>query len=124
MAKEFKAFDAKYARGCDSQLSVQELEEARRIGSWNLPVDSWSIAFVRNAVYEATGFEEWQKFRVSLKGQSTQVKLYRLRKRWYAMRTQFESDSAQLDVEKCRIDNYIGALKRGGQLDECLVIKK
>lgn len=123
MAKEFKNFDKKYKMGSDSDLSAKELEEARKITSWPFAIVYWSLKEIRHAVYEAEGFEEWQKFRVSMKGQSTQVKLYRLKQRAIEMGEKFKDNYEQERIEKCRIDNYIGALVRGGQLNIELVIQ-
>lgn len=118
MAQEFKAFDKLYPAGSDSDLPSAQLATARTIKRWGLPVQSWSPDQVRKAVYEEPGYEDWQRFRVSLKGQSTQVKLYRLTQR-YA-----ELPDPHPWYEQCRIDNYIGALKRGGQLDMELNIRR
>lgn len=113
MAKEFKQFDKVFRQGADSDLSAAELAEASKITRWTLPVESWSPEQVREAVYSAPGYEGWQQFRVSLKGQSTKVKLYRLR-----------NLSCITWQERCRRDNYIGALKRGGQLGMDLEVRK
>lgn len=51
---------------------------------------------------------EWQKFRLSLKGKTTQEKLEALGM-YYARSEDRESDYI-------RIDNYLKALARGGQL--------
>ena len=67
----------------------------------------------------------WQEFRLSLKGLSTFVKLANL-ERWRMLhaeqatsRSGTEKLSRRVEVQ---IDNYINALKRGGQLDlECKV---
>jgi len=59
-------------------------------------------------IAKAVDDEEWQKFRVSLKGQSTTTKLRRL-KRYY------EDGIGEADVE-IRVDNYLKALARGGQI--------
>lgn len=123
MAKEFKNFDKKYKKGSDSDLTSKELAIASKITFWPFALDSWTIDFVRYAVYEAEGFEEWQKFRVSLKGQSTQVKLYRLEDRAIKMHELYKDNYEQERIEKCRIDNYIGALVRGGQLSTGLVVQ-
>lgn len=66
--------------------------------------------------------EEWQKFRVSLKGKSTTVKLRKLRL-YHGDQDVATHDGATLgdidtsDCDVCiRVDNYIKALCRGGQL--------
>lgn len=50
----------------------------------------------------------WQQFRLTLKGRTTVYKLQQLEK-WLK---QHNFDEAS----KVQVDNYIGALKRGGQL--------
>lgn len=70
-------------------------------------------------IAEAVDNELWQEFRVSMKGQTTQRKLEMLRNYW---NTQIHghvirevADYADCDI--CiRIDNYLKALCRGGQL--------
>lgn len=70
-------------------------------------------------VHQAVDNEEWQRFRRSLKGTSTEEKLTRL--------CVYYLDNAPhiypTDIEPCgdcdvciRVDNYIKALCRGGQL--------
>lgn len=117
----FKEFDKKYTTGADSDLPSSELVEALKITRWTYPVRQWSQQEVKEAVYEADGYEDWQKFRVSLKGQSTQVKLHRLAARRQAA-TQMSPRNRTLEM--CRIDNYIGALKRGGQLGMDLEVRR
>jgi len=50
--------------------------------------------------------EKWQEFRKSLKGQSTETKLSRLHA--------FLAENPSMKVV---VDNYLNALRRGGQLD-------
>jgi hypothetical protein len=60
--------------------------------------------------------EGWQKFRLSMKGKSTATKLDMLKKYWTdngGTRTTHNDDSWKINV---RVDNYIKALCRGGQL--------
>lgn len=69
-------------------------------------------------IAEAVDNEEWQKFRLSMKGKSTEDKLTML-KDYY---TNGDLDSQQECVQGrwcdvcIRVDNYIKALCRGGQL--------
>jgi hypothetical protein len=78
-------------------------------------------------IAEAVDNEEWQKFRVSLKGLSTVQKIAKLE--WYWFDYYLHSDEVPRDMrdwhgesfditcDVCvRIDNYIKALARGGQL--------
>ena len=73
-------------------------------------------------IAEAVDDEEWQKFRVSMKGKTTAEKLQMLgqyyRDEQYkvdGMSEGVEKDKAFLDIN-IRLDNYIKALSRGGQL--------
>lgn len=125
MAKEFKEYDKKYAAykgklmDYELQDTLFDLSLADLVDSWDqvngfedtavLPLASYTQDEARQAVYWAEGAEDWQKFRVSLKGNSTCEKLYRLAHRFWVDRNN--------RFERIRIDNYIGALRRGGQLD-------
>lgn len=51
---------------------------------------------------------QWQKFRLLLKGISTQEKLKLLRL-WL-------EDHKHAHAQQVQVDNYLGALKRGGQI--------
>lgn len=63
--------------------------------------------------------KDWQKFRLSLKGLTTQRKLDKLRRYW-AQGVQSE----ERELRIIRIQNYINALKRGGQLSKSGEIQK
>ena len=71
--------------------------------------------------------EEWQGIRLSMKGVPTHKKLDILKV--YFERKGFLVDG-RLVREKtdrrflCQIDNYLGALRRGGQLDDNNMIRK
>ena len=79
-------------------------------------------------IAEAVDNEEWQRFRVSMKGKSTAEKLdmleeYYEQQRVLGYRAEYPNDRREFlddrhyeDV-KIRIDNYIKALCRGGQLE-------
>lgn len=63
---------------------------------------------------------EWQTFRVSLKGLSTEEKLKRL-DCWRAD----HMDQGLLPLRnQVQIDNYLNALKRGGQLNLSLEVQR
>jgi hypothetical protein len=62
-----------------------------------------------HAILRATKDEAWQRFRLSIKGVPTFVKLERLEAYMKAFK---EDPDTQI-----RVDNYINALRRGGQLD-------
>lgn len=73
--------------------------------SWDRKITSPSrIDIIKYAVNNY----EWQQFRLSLKGISTFDKLTELSK-WLTQ----HDDSHEAQVQ---VDNYLGALKRGGQI--------
>lgn len=118
-----RRYNEKYSRlkRTDSMESKLDQSLAQATTGWNGEVLSWNKDLVLYAVYEAPGFEEWQKFRVSLKGQSTGMKLVRLQQ--YLVE-KLHLSAKQVEYKRCRVDNYIGALVRGGQLDSKLRIVK
>jgi hypothetical protein len=59
------------------------------------------------AVYFAPGWEDWQRFRIALKGRTITNKLNYLQQYWNT------SDHANPN-ERLRVSNYLGALLRGG----------
>lgn len=61
-------------------------------------------------VAEAVDDEDWQRFRVSLKGLPTAEKLRRLRLAYLERYNEEE-------VMRIRVDNYLKALARGGQVE-------
>ena len=71
---------------------------------WPHEVCSVTVSEIREAIEDP----DWQSFRLSLKGIPTTDKLIRLDR---YRKTGFNR------VVQVRIDNYINALKRGGQLD-------
>ncbi len=73
----------------------------------------WRVkTLTQDEIQEAVKNEEWQKFRKSLKGCSTDKKIRKLRHYLYAKIT----SNGLPRVERVRVDNYINALLRGGQL--------
>lgn len=99
----------------------------RNYYQWQNKVTHWAREFVLNAVYDAEDAIQWQIFRAALKGLTTQQKLFCLDVYLADARQVYESEIIYVDkhsevtfqwqLERCRIDNYIGALRRGGQLD-------
>lgn len=77
---------------------------------WPHPVTSLLVSEIAEAVSDP----KWQKFRRSLKGKSTSDKLSELN--WYRS-THMGADATLPRKYQVQIDNYINALKRGGQLD-------
>lgn len=76
---------------------------------WYRQVESWS----REMIQQSINNDAWQRFRLSLKGLSTQDKLENLE--GYCQRREKDGNRMN-DYDRCRVDNYINALLRGGQL--------
>lgn len=68
--------------------------------------------------------EEWQKLRLSLKGLITAEKLHRLEKYWDDWKFITSSDPFMFSKIEVQVGNYLGALRRGGQLDADNQIRK
>lgn len=66
----------------------------------------------KDEILQAVADGEWQDFRLSLKGKSTEEKLEELRQ-WLARHT---TSSGVGWKSRIQVMNYINALKRGGQL--------
>ena len=126
-SKHFKSFDKAFSpeqiqacrdRYCYSLKTSPKMLDG--ILGWEMKLNSWDQDFVQYCVYSANDHRDWQLFRVSMKGMSTREKLFML----YNYYTETEQVSifgkiTQIyNVRKCRIDNYIGALKRAGILDD------
>lgn len=140
MAKEFKNFDKMFSRAeihdCRNRwlYSGSSAQERNGYVSWNHVTFHWSNDFIRYCVYLADDQLEWQLFRVSLKGLTTSEKLYMLDNRMQffdandlkevVIDRDSKIDSARAYRERCRIDNYIGALIRGGQLSTDLKVQR
>lgn len=67
----------------------------------------------KDEIMEAVKDDAWQRFRLSLKGISTSDKL---RKLSGYLQLQYYKYGKVPRVEQVRVDNYINALLRGGQL--------
>lgn len=116
--KRFKDYDAKYAKLKGTALTCIEAALGKVHSSDISSITKWDTTSLRYvtyppetvhwAVYEHCYAEEWQQFRVSLKGLSTKEKLYCLAWRW--------AHGSQTHEEEVRINNYLGALIRGGCL--------
>lgn len=137
MAKEFELYNRKYAKLAGTALKTIvkrggsiAREDFDAIKGWDESVfgkidEDHTIGRIRLAVYTSNDAEQWQQFRVSLKGLSTREKLYCLMNYWLM----HVSDGAGAHVSKeawenhkIRVWNYLGALKRGGQLNSQLMI--
>lgn len=105
---------------------MEDLEERQRRGEtrdfYRVPSKGKTAGSKRIA--EAVDNEEWQKVRHSMKGTSTVKKLETLKDYWWfthdtQIRGSWVSGSIaeHADCDICiRVDNYIKALCRGGQL--------
>ena len=78
---------------------------------WEHKVEHTSVADIRT---HAIHNKEWQAFRLSMKGKSTQEKLAMLR----TWRRKHTANGQLSKAAQVQIDNYINALKRGGQLSK------
>ena len=67
-------------------------------------------------VLHAVHDPEWQAFRVSMKGKPTQVKLDMLKGYWQHNHDSRVREFNVMCVYCIRVDNYLKALCRGGQL--------
>lgn len=65
-------------------------------------------------IARAVDDQTWQEFRLSLKGKSTQQKLDMLHD--YYNKNHKGTDEDWLETVEIRVDNYLKALARGGQL--------
>lgn len=87
--------------------------------------ESYPAEVIANAVYEGSEAYRWQMFRVSLKGLSIRQKLWALNWYWTVFVSPADGKFRQAaNNEIIRINNYLGALKRGGFLDSNLKIIK
>jgi len=120
----------------NDKFSQAEIDACRRLWmshysgetyvKWNYMIFKWSHEAVHAAVYLSNDTAEWQLFRVSMKGLTTHEKLWMLEQRMQrkivginiGMFVNQMDYAAARDKEQCRIDNYLGALVRGGQLSK------
>ena len=120
MAKEFKKFDKEYRHLIGKPLPDERFDilAADKIKCWDF-MDEYkqpSHVHVRMAVYEVDDHCEWQAFRVSLKTMPTAHKLYRLRNRWI-LNVLTNQESLKATIERIRINNYIGSMRRANLID-------
>lgn len=89
-----------------------------RLKSSKVPMDHWPYEVSNLTQVEIAKFvndANWQTFRLSLKGISTGFKLRMLQQHRASCKRLNGRELSRAD--QVRIDNYINALKRGGQLD-------
>lgn len=111
--KKYRSLMGKFLPGEKVFDGIDVLE----INGWKYSVSlgCWPRKDIMYAVYESKTAEAWQMFRVSLKGMETRMKLLRLRER---LRKTSTLGQIEMTLEIIRIDNYIGALVRGGFLNK------
>lgn len=129
MAKEFLDWNTKFSSAQIAACRTKWLrrgashEDVMSYSKWPEKVSSWDQEFIQQCTYHVSTAPEWQLFRVSMKGLTTYEKLYMLHNRFAelvasrASATPSGPEWAYYKIEKCRIDNYLGALVRGGQLN-------
>lgn len=125
--KRFKQYDKLYQHLRNTFYSQEADEKLIRVFAedrltWPYGYNQPSPDDVRDAVYLCNTAHEWQAFRVSLKGQTTKMKVARLIWRYVHNISTHHHESAEFKREVVRINNYIGALIRGGQLNVNLEI--
>lgn len=90
---------------------------------WPYQVDAYTSLEVQQfCVFD----ESWQKFRLSLKGLPTEHKLNRLHEYREGIMLYNSAHMGEAYLPRrhqVQIDNYINALKRGGQLDMNLEVR-
>lgn len=126
MAQEFKEYDKKFSKnkgktfknlgGNDSDIAFYQSKN-----SWYEFMPTWRYTIhgredIRHAVYKGDDAEAWQKFRVGLHGLTTRCKLWCLMTYYLQDRNDY--------AHRIRVDNYLGALIRGGQLNDKLEVLK
>lgn len=94
--------------------NVKKVVDEESLDCWPYPVPSLSPSDISRAINDA----DWQKFRLSLKGWPTGIKLAKLKTYLNGLG---DIDNEKLLEEQMlrdiRVANYINALRRGGQLD-------
>lgn len=109
MAKEFKEYDKLYKELRGILLKGESTPDALTHWPYISELKKSSHQTTREAVYLTNGAEQWQQFRVSLKGFSTEIKLGRLKNRW--------DQNIYNPIEIIRINNYIDSMKRSGLIN-------
>lgn len=103
----------------EEEPHIQDL--ARDLSRWPEALKKFPQDKVFYASYLAPDHEEWQKFRVSLREQSTKMKLARL---WTYLQSERSKAGSigQWDLCEMRVNSYLEVLMRAGFLDKNLVI--
>ena len=90
----------------------------------NIRVPRQGVTANSKRIARAVDDQSWQEFRVSLKGLSTRQKLDKLAAYYSEYHKPSSSDPEWEETVEIRIDNYLKALARGGQLHEGVSLKK
>lgn len=119
--KRFTTFELKlseeyWLKRFDEIIKTTEVGELP-MKRWPLVVEQWSQDEVQRCVYNVADAINWQRFRVSMKRVDTHKKLHMLMAYWVD-KCYYALTKDQKLIEKCRVDNYLGALVRGGQLSK------
>ncbi len=133
--KHYKDFDKKFKEYIGSawkQFTSLELVNIDTVIGWPYTAeyqDHYDPKYIADTCYNCSTAEDWQRFRVSLKGCTTKIKLASLQRRWDTHYKIFRgarptSYVSEWGREMCRINNYLSALRRGGFLDQQLRVIK
>lgn len=114
-----KMFSSTDIRHCREQWYLDDLAE---LPFWAHGYDQPNVETAKHACYWADKWEDWQLFRCALKGLTTGQKLAMLQARWSEYVVAQSRGADQAVLERQRINNYLGALRRGGQLDAQLQV--
>lgn len=133
MAKEFKNWDKVFSRkeitACREKYLYRIIRgiehNVERIDKWVGGYAQPDSTAVRQAVYLAADAPKWQLFRVSMKGLTTEAKIFML-EQWLSQNSTSKPDTSRSirEIDRIRVNNYIGALRRGGQLNANLEVVK
>lgn len=88
------------------------------MNQWPHPVKSYTVEEVKQFCVKDS---HWQVFRLHLKGWPTTSKLEML-ETW--LKGNGHSTNSNLRATEVQVDNYLNALKRGGQLDMQLRVQR
>lgn len=134
MAKQFRDFNEKfkvYTGGVLKFITKQgghiAKSDIEACISWEaasgqvIDMNGYSASTIVFAVYDAPDAEQWQKFRVGMKGLNTKEKLYALA--WYILEAESRLFTSHVR-DQIRVGNYLGALRRSGHLDSHLKVVK
>ncbi len=123
MAKEFKNWDKVFSKEEIAECRKKYIHPTEAL-EWVKDYKQPNADEVRWAVYEGPGHREWQLFRVSLKGLSTSDKLYGLKRYFDSIMHNLQRTEEEQQLCVIRVNNYVGALRRGGLLNADFEIVK